>query len=40
MHEGSFIDGARISVYQRVQSRMQREWAAGVVVLPHYSNKI
>ena len=40
MHERSFIDGAGISVYQRVQSRMQREWAAGVVVLPHYSNRI
>lgn len=23
MHEKSFIDGARISVYQRLQSRMQ-----------------
>lgn len=30
MHERSFIDGARISVYQRLQSRMQgngqQEW--------------
>lgn len=39
MHERSFIDGVGISVYQRVQSRMQWEWVAGVQLLPHYSNK-
>lgn len=40
MHDRGFIDGAGISVYQRLSPRMLGEWAAGVVLLPHYLNRL